>query len=126
MFGRKKPQFQMTLDQCLPAVVVRNPQVQEKDLPDGRIELDPAIPQALADPGLLPQGAKDLPSPLRTGRDRCRPRALIDGKRTVADLVEHLARTRSLDPQQAQESMVSYVQMLMVRGLVGLVVQQQA
>ena len=47
----------------------------------------------------------------------------IDDKRTVADLVEHLVQTQNLDPKQAQESMIAFVQMLMMRGLVGLVVQ---
>ena len=123
MFGSKKPQFQMTLDQCLLAAVVRNPQAQEKDLPEGRIELSlpyrkPWVVRIFS--------RKDRKIFLRRfeldemGADLWH---LIDDKRTVADLVEHLARTRSLDPQQAQASMISYVHMLMTRGLVGLVVQ---
>ena len=123
MFGSKKPQFQMTLDQCLLAAVVRNPQAQEKDLPEGRIELSlpyrkPWVVRIFS--------RKDRKIFLRRfeldemGADLWH---LIDDKRTVADLVEHLTRTRSLDPQQARESMISYVHMLMTRGLVGLVVQ---
>jgi hypothetical protein len=126
VFGGKRPQFQMTLDQCLLAAMVRNPQVQEKDLPDGRIELSlpyrkPWVVRVFS--------RKDRKTFLRRfelddiGADLWRR---IDDKRTVADLVGHLERTRNLAPQQATESMISYVHMLMTRGLVGLVLQEQA
>jgi hypothetical protein len=124
VFCRKKPQFQMTLDQCLVAAIVRNPQAQEKDLPERRIELSlpyrkPWVVRVFS--------RKDRKTFLRRfeldeiGADLWR---LADDKRTVAELVAHLARTQHLDPQQAQTSMISYVHMLMTRGLVGLVVQQ--
>lgn len=125
MFGSKKPQFQMTLEQCMSAVIVRNPQTQEKDLPAGRIEL--ALPYRK--PWIVRIfSRRDRKTFLRrfeldeTGADLWRR---IDGKRTVGDLVEHLVQVRSLDPKQAQASMVAYVQMLMTRGLVGLVLQGQ-
>lgn len=125
MFGRKKPQFQMTLDQCLSALVVRNPQVQAKDLPQGRIEL--SLPYLK--PWLIRWlQRKDRKTFLRRfeldsiGADLWHQ---ADGRRTVSDLVQHLARAQHLEPQQARDSMVAYLQMLMTRGLVGLVVSQE-
>lgn len=126
MFGRKKnPQFEMTIDACLSAAVVRNPQAQEKDLPEGRLEL--ALPYRK--PWVIRIfSRKDRRTFQRRfeldeiGADLWRQ---IDGKRTAGNLVEYLARVRNLEPPQAQESMVAYLQMLMVRGLVGLVVPQE-
>jgi hypothetical protein len=124
VFRRKKLQFQMTLDQCLLAAVVRNPQVQEKDLPDGRIELSLPYRKPWMVRMFSREGRKTFLRRFELdeiGADLWR---LADDKRTVAELVAHLARTQNLDPQQAQTSMISYVHMLMTRGLVGLVVQQ--
>jgi len=50
---------------------------------------------------------------------------LINGTRTVSDLAEHLQRSRGFDEAQAKESMVAYLNMLLVRGIVGLVVPQR-
>lgn len=124
MFGRKKPQFQMTLDQCLSAVVVRNPEAQAKDLPDSRLEL--SLPYRK--PWLLRWfSRKDRRTFLRRfeldeiGADLWRH---IDGRRTVSDLVDHLARTRNFPPQQARDSMIAYIQMLLTRALIGLVMKK--
>ncbi len=54
-----------------------------------------------------------------TGSDLWRQ---IDDKRTVANLVDYLETSRKVAHQQAIDSMLAYLQMLMVRSLVGLVV----
>ena len=126
MFGSKKLQFQMTLDQCLLAAVVRNPQAQEKDLPEGRIELSLPYRKPWVVRIFSRKDRKIFLRRFELDKIGAYLWHLIDNKRTVADLVEHLARTRQFDPQQARESMISYVHMLMTRSLVGLVVQQQS
>jgi len=121
VFGRKSQKFQMTVDQCLSARPVRNPQTQARDLPDDRLELTLAC-------------LKPWPIRIFCKRDRRMfPRRFeldllgaslwreIDGSRTVNELIGYLVRTHGLPPRQAQDSMVSFLQMLMARGLVGLV-----
>ncbi len=121
MFGRKNQKFQMTVDQCLSAIPVRNPQAHEKDLPDDRLEL--TLPCRKPWPIRI-LSRRDRKTFLRRfeldslGAELWRR---IDGLRTVSQLVEHLARTHGLPPGRAQDSMISFLHMLMTRGLVGLV-----
>ncbi len=111
----------MTVEQCLSAVVVRNPQAGQKDLPEGRIELSLPYRKPWAIRIFSRSGHKTFLRRFEldaTGADLWR---LIDGRRTVRELVDHLVRQRDLDPRQARDSMISYLQMLMIRGLVGLI-----
>jgi hypothetical protein len=125
VFGRKRQQFQITVDQCLSATPVRNPQAQERDLADGRLEL--ALPCLKPWPIRI-FSRRDRKTFLRRfeldplGADIWRQ---MDGTRTVGTLIEYLVRTCSLAPQQGQQSMISFLQMLMTRGLVGLVVAER-
>ncbi len=125
MFRRSKPQFQMTVEQCLAAVVVRNPRAVPKDLPEGRIELSlpyrkPWVIRIFCRPDRKTFLRRFELDPI--GADLWR---LIDDRQTVRDLVDHLARARNLDPSQARDAMISYLQILMTRGLVGLVLSPE-
>lgn len=126
MFGRKKPQFQMTIDQCLSSAIVRNPQTQAKDLPAGRIELSLPYRKPWVVRFFARRNRKTFLRRFELDETGAALWRRIDDKRTVADLVEHLAQTQKIDPKQAQASMIAFVQMLMMRGLVGLVVQPQS
>lgn len=123
MFGRKQPQIKMTLEQCLSARVVRNPEARQQELPDGRIEL--SLPYVK--PWLIRLFSRRNKTFLRkfqldeTGSQMWRR---IDDKRRVQEMVDHLKKDRGLEDKQAVDSMVAYLHMLMVRGLVGLVVPQ--
>ena len=47
---------------------------------------------------------------------------LCDSKRTVAQLSEHLARTRKLNRREAEVAILRYLQLLVKRGILGLAV----
>jgi hypothetical protein len=122
VFARKGRQFQITVEQCLSATPVRNPQAQETDLAGGRLEL--TLP--CRKPWLIRiLSRRDRKTFLRRfeldeiGADSWRQ---IDGTRTVSELVEHLVSTRHFSPPQARQSMISFLHTLMTRGLVGLIV----
>jgi hypothetical protein len=112
----------MTLDQCLEAVIVRNPQVAARDLDKGGVELS------------LPYRKPWLFRLFSAGETYSRRFQLdeigsdlwrqIDDRRTVQFLVERLKALRGLAEKEAVDSTVAYVHMLLTRGLVGLVVPE--
>lgn len=121
MSGRKQSDIQMTVDQYLAAVVVRNPAAQSRQTEDGDIELampyrKPWLARLFTRPGKPYLRKFQLDS---TGSDLWRQ---IDDHRTVADLADHLRASQNLPPQQASDSVIAFVQMLVTRGLIGLVV----
>jgi len=122
---RKEPRIELTLDQCLAALVVPNPDAKQRVLPSGRIEV--SLPYLK--PWLIRWlSRKDKKTFLRRfelddlGSELWR---LCDGRHTVAELVDYVATSGGLPPDSARESLIAYLHMLMVRGLVGLVVPQQ-
>ncbi len=124
MFGRKKNQIQMTLDQCLASAVVPNPQVTEKDLPDGRIELTlPYLKPWLV--RKISRKGKTFPRRFELDEVSADLWRQIDGKRTVADMVDYMAQKGDTPPDQAQESVLNYMNMLLTRGLIGLAVPRK-
>ena len=127
MFGRKKAaQLQLTVDQCLSAVVVRNPKLQEEVLASGsvRVKLPYLKPRLLR---LF--SAKDKKTFVRRfDLDELGSALwpLCDGKHTVEQLIDFIVDAKDLEKERATQSMIAFLQVLMSRGLIGLVVPEQA
>lgn len=123
MLGRKPSQMEMPLSEYLSAVIVRNPEAEVRDLDGGGIEI--TLPYRK--PRLLRVFSRSKTFLRKfeldeTGSDLWRQ---IDDRRTVRDLAEYLRSSGAGQEEQALESAVAYVHMLLVRGLVGLVVPSQ-
>lgn len=52
--------------------------------------------------------------------------SLCDGKRTVRNLIKHFARSRRLDPHEAENAVTTFLRTLISKGLVRIVVSAQA
>jgi hypothetical protein len=126
VFGRKKePSFQMTVQQCLAAAVIRHPQACETALAGGGLEVGLPYRKPWVIRMFSRQGRQTFMRRFeldQIGADLWRQ---IDGRRTAGDLAIYLACKRNLEARQAEDSLIAYLQMLMVRGLVGLVVPQE-
>jgi hypothetical protein len=48
---------------------------------------------------------------------------LIDGKRTVKEIAERFAREKQLHPREAEASVIAFLQMLMKRNIIGIMMK---
>jgi len=122
---RKQEALRLSVEQCMQAVVMRNPQAEVRTLPDGKLEVSV--------PYMKPWLIRLFSRKEKTFRRRFELDDLgsqlwemFDGKHTVEQLVQHVADSRGLEREQAVQSMLAYLQMLLTRGLVGLIVPESA
>jgi hypothetical protein len=50
---------------------------------------------------------------------------LCDGKKRVSDLIDHLVKVYKLSPYEAEVSLLTYMKMLVKRGIIGLKVEDK-
>lgn len=125
MFGRKSPSIELAVDQFLAAVVVRNPDAKVLNIEGGGIELTLPFRKTWLFHLLTPWKRTFLRRFEfdATGSELWR---LFDDKWTVQGLADHLQRSQNLSTEQAQDSTIAFVHMLLVRGLVGLVTRPRS
>jgi hypothetical protein len=125
-FRKKKPvPLQLTREQALRCVPVKNESVQEKRLDSGVVQLTyplrlkPLLADAAKRFGLWKDG--DPPKKhLQLDEMGTFSWDLMNGKRSVAGMVDALAERYKLHPKEAQVSMTAFLRELGKRGLVGM------
>jgi hypothetical protein len=122
LFGRKKPR--LTTGQALGAKPVRLIEAVMDPLPDGGGMLKVALQQPRWGKRIfrLPNGATKSFEFDAVGRfvwDN------IDGKTSVEQIIKRLSKRYELNLREAQVPTVSFLEMLIKRGLVGIVMEEK-
>lgn len=115
VFGQKRPTY--SRQELLGARPVRNPRADLVELDNGNLEV--TIP--FAKPKGLTwffRSRKELKRRFELDRIGRRVWDLCDGSHTVRQLIEALAKSETLNPREAEVSLLAYLETLGQRGII--------
>jgi len=120
---QKRPPPSQTL--MLAAKPLRHPQVTERRLEDGSVEL--AIPLARSRLARWLTGGGDKPVIRKCQLDKLGVEVwrMMDGRTTVRQMIERFAADHQLNLREAEVAMLAYLRTLATRGIIRLAVEEK-
>ena len=113
-------------EMLLAARPLRNPNVTEKEIADGGLELTVSLPRSRLFRWL--SGGRTDPIVRRYQLDKVGVEAwrMIDGRTGVGEMIERFASSHGMEPAQAEAAMMIYLRTLAQRGIIMLALPRES